>query len=308
VAIDSPFRKELFQRDWQVIVSREGRPMGLDVTELDMEWEVEKSLKPEPNKCSLKIYNLSADHRHLLESVNIYDPKKSKSSTAGSKATKTTKSIKTGNLRVEILAGYKETGKHLIFRGDLRRALSSVDGDKTWTTSIEGEDGGRSVLSSRISESFPKGTPLRVAVEKCADALGLGTGNILQVEGTLARTTFTHGTVLDGSASKELAGIIRRAGLRYSIQDGALLFLDVGKGRTRAAVKLDYASGLVMAPERDTAGLVIATSLLNPDLVVGNYVFLSSKDVLGTFLIEKVTYTCSTLGDDWYVRLELRAA
>lgn len=307
--INSPFRKELFARDWRVLVGVPYRDnsgvSGLDVTGLDCEWEIEKDLTAEPNKCSLKIFNLKPEYRHALESANIYDPKKPKKSQTSDK-TVSHKQVKTGNIRVEIEAGYKDTGRSLLFRGDLRRALSSMQDDKTWVTTIEGEDGGRSVLSSRVCESFPAGTRRRTVVERCASALGLGLGNILQVEHLLAQT-YSHGTVLDGPAARELAGVLRRAGIRYSIQDGALLFLETAKGRTRKAVKLDRASGLVGAPERDTNGLVLATSLLNPDLVVGGYVFLESKDIQGVFVVEKVTYDCSTHGTSWYAKLELRA-
>lgn len=318
--VSSPFRKELFNRDWRV---RIGIPFtssssdydggwpagmrvisGLDITELDIDFEVEKDLTAEPNKCTLKVYNLLPEIRAALEQQNIYDPKTPKGTKTDSKG-KSKKTVKSGRIRVEIEAGYKETGRALIFSGDLRRALSSEDGEKTWVTTIEGEDGGRTSNSSRVCESFPAGTTRLTVVKSCLDALGLGVGNLVAVEAQLSQV-YTHGTVLDGSSSKELAGVLRAAKLTYSIQDGSIQFLNVGKGLARKAVLLDYASGLIGSPERDTTGLVLVTCLMNPDLFVGTYVYLDSNDLKGTFLVSKVSYSGSTSGDEWYAKLELR--
>lgn len=306
---NSPYRKELFKRDWRVRIgipyqsSTSGMTVlsGLDISELDIEFEVIKDLTAEPNKCSLRVYNLKPELRALLEQQNIYDPKKPKGGQP-----KSHKSVKSGHIRVEIEAGYVETGRALIFRGDLRRAISSQADDKSWVTEIEGEDGGRTVTSSRIIESFPPGTSRLTVVRQCLDALGLGEGNLRDVEGRLARYTYTHGTVLDGSASKELAGVLRAAKLNYSIQDGSVQFLNAGQGLLRSAVILDIDTGLVGAPERDTTGLVLATSLLNPSLYVGTYVSLKSDKLSGTYLISKATYDGATADSNWYAKLELK--
>ncbi len=312
--LQSPYRKELFRRDWRIriglpFVGQDGvsRISGLDISELDCSFEIEKDLTGEPNKCSLRIFNLLPEVRGALEMANIYDPKKPKGSTSAGKGTKTVKATKNGNIRVEIEAGYKETARALIFRGDLRRAISTQEDDKSYITTIEGEDGGRTVTSSRVKESFAPGTTRLIVVQKCLDALGIGRGNLVEVENQLAQT-YSHGTVLDGPASKELAGVLRAAKITYSIQDGAIQFLQTGKGRNKKAVLLDYASGLIGAPERDVTGLVKVVSLLNPDLFVGCYVYLDSKDLKGTFLISKITYEGDTAGDAWYATLELKSS
>jgi isochorismate hydrolase len=51
---------QLFPRAWRVIVG------DLDVSNLDVEFKVLSTLKPEPNKCVLTIWNLSQDHRAEL--------------------------------------------------------------------------------------------------------------------------------------------------------------------------------------------------------------------------------------------------
>ena len=39
---------------------------GTEGTGLDVEFTIRKNLKPEPNSCTLKIYNLNDDHRNAL--------------------------------------------------------------------------------------------------------------------------------------------------------------------------------------------------------------------------------------------------
>ncbi len=324
--MDPVTRDEMFGRAWRVrvgVVPKQTETTGMttlsgwDVSGLDIEAEVEKDLTGEPNKCTLRVYNLPENARAALEQANIYDPKKAPKGTTtqsvgvtpeSTKVRASSKQVKSGRIRVEIEAGYKDRELALIFRGDIRRALSKQEDDKTWVTSIEGEDAGRSLTSSRITESFPAGTSKLTVVKKCLEALGLGAGNLMQVEAQLAKQTYLRGTVLDGQASKELAGVVKSAGLTYSVQDGAVQFLVVGQGLRRTAVRLNASTGLIGYPERDTTGLLKVESLLNPDLFVGNYVLLESPTHQGSYIIQKVTYSLSTFSQNWYARLELKDA
>ncbi len=313
-----------WDRRWRVIISTqdsigEGQAAALDVSQLDCSWRIRKSLKPnEPNSCQLTIYNLPAEARRSLEALNTYDPKKNakgadkriRDRTAASKTTGlggSAKKLKAGKIRVEIMAGYANTGMTLLFRGDLRRALSKRMDDGSWETEIEGEDGGFSVLTARVSESYPPGTTLRTVVTDCAAAMGVGTGNILQVQDKL-NETFPNGTTLNGSAPDELRRILRRAGVRYSVQDGNLQFLEVGSGLQVAAVLLSATTGMIGSPERDSEGFLQVKSLVNPNLVVGGYVMVDSLDLKGEYRIERTDIECSTFGTDWYCTVMCKSA
>lgn len=304
----------LFNRTWRVRVAGRfdagstSETLLIDVSQLDIEFNVEKTLRPEPNKCKLTIYNLSQDNRQAIEALNLYDPKrlpgqKKKKAPAGVK--NAPRAPKVGHIRVEIEAGYGEF-RTLIFRGDLRRAISSRKGGD-WVTEIEGEDGGRTVLSSRIRESFPPGTRLLTVVRACAESMGVGTGNLIEVSDVLNARVFTHGTTCCGSACDELKGLLRGAGVSYSIQNGVLQFRDSTPLVTNAVV-LNQNTGLVGDPERDPAGTVKATSLMNPALSIGGHVKLESKAYNGTFQVVAIEYDGSTFGDEWYAHLELKNA
>lgn len=302
----------LFDRAWRVGVAGQfdgdGSPERrlIDVSQLDIEFHIEKTLRPEPNKCKLTIYNLSQDNRQAIEALNLYDPKKLPGQKRPKHKKRAPRAPKVGRIRVEIEAGYVE-GTALLFRGDLRRAISSRKGGD-WVTEIEGEDGGTTVLASRIRESFPPGTNLLVVVRACAEALGIGLGNIIEVQSLLTSRSFTHGTTLYGPAAEELKGLLRRAGVAYSIQNGVLQFRNVVP-LVANAVTLNQNTGLVGDPEHNATGTVTAVSLLNPELSIGGYVLLESKGGLGgVYQVVAVDYDGSTFENDWYAKLFLSPA
>lgn len=280
-------------RVWKIRVA------GIEFDALDVDFQIEKTVHHEPNRCSLTIYNLSAESRALIEQLNIYDPKKSSTPLPRGNVSASVRAAKTGNIRVEIEAGYRNASS-LLFRGDLRRGISTKEGP-TWKTVIEGEDGGKSVLSSRVSASFPKGTPKATVVRTCAEAMGVGRGNILEVADKLSGT-FSTGTVLDGSAADELRGVLRRCGLTYSVQNGLLQFKRTGKGVARRfeAVLVSEETGMIGNPERDATGELKVTCLLIPNLAPGGYIMLKSNLYKGVYQIVGVVHRGQTKGTDWY--------
>jgi hypothetical protein len=280
------------------------RIAGLEFEDLDITAQIKKSLRPEPNCASITIHNLSPEHQRQIEQLNLYDPKRIKGQHRDPRKPKVSGNVpKVGRIPVELEAGYVTTGRHLIFRGDLRRAITNTS-DGTATTEIEGEDGGRSVLSSRVSQSFPAGTTRLVVVKACAEALGLGLGNIIQVA-HLLQQPYTSGTVITGSAAAELGGVLRRAGVTYSIQNGVLQFLAAGQGLDVQAFYLDENTGMVGAPELDSSGQVVVTCLLLPTIAPGAFVQLQSQKTQGVYKVQTVEYDLDLAGQPWYAKLGL---
>ncbi len=328
--------RTLLKRAWRIVISTEssigeGYAKAVEIANselispenptggLHFDFDIHKDLTAEPNKCSIKVYNLSQDIRNALDALSIFDPKKPRGQKkagprnrdkelyhrGGSSGTKP-RAPKTGKILVEIHPGYVETGLSLIFRGDLRRASSEYQDDGSWCTEIEGEDGGRSTLSSRINESFAPGTSKLTVVKACADALGLGLGNIIEVQSQL-NGSYPRGTACTGSAATELQGVLRGAGLTYSVHDGVMEFRPLsGPQKRTTAVYLSASSGLVGAPVRQSTGLVEVTSLLNPQISLGGYISLDAKDLSGDYFVQVIKYRGSNFSQDWYCEVELR--
>lgn len=309
-----------WKRDWVVRV--DGQELGTSRAQaaldpkakagkLDIEFEIEKSLDREPNKCTLRVLNLAEGTRKELSSKNLYDPKKQKGLARGNVA-KQTAAPKTGKIRVEIEAGY-EGHRGLIFLGDLRRALSSQEQDGTWVTTIAGEDGGRTYLQSHVADSWPPGTPKLLVVTQLAASLGLGVGNIAEVSAKLSGLSFPNGTYLKGPAAEVLHGVLKGTGIVYSIQNGVLQFRytnpdDIDPRALLNAHLISTETGLVGTPEHDAHGFMTFRCLLNPTLAPGAFCVLNSSTARGTFIAHKVTYTGSTFTNDWYCEVEAKPA
>ncbi len=70
---------------------------------------------------------------------------------------------------------------------------------------------------------------------------------------------------------------------------------------------LDAYSGMVGSPVRMNTGLVEVTTLINPEVVVGGYVYVASSVLTGTYEVHKIEAEGSNFGDEWYQKCELRA-
>jgi hypothetical protein len=270
----------LFQRDWLVRVA------GTQIAGLDVQFTIVKTRKRQPNTLSLTIFGLSRDQRGWLESLSV--------------------SRGAGQIRVELESGYAGS-RSLLFRGDLQRAISTREGAEV-STVLEGADGGRSVLDSRIQKSYPAGTRVSAVVKDCARAMGLGLGN-LETLAAAARTrggeTFAQGTILTGNASEELTGILRSCGLTWSVQNGVLQVLRAGQALSATAVRLSPETGLIGEAQADPDGTIQARALLIPDLIPGGRVVLSTDARRGTYTVDQVTYSGDTAGNDWFADLVL---
>jgi hypothetical protein len=266
----------LFRRRWRVTVG------SLRSEDLDIQFEVTRTLRPNPGTCELEVWNLSADHRGEISDAS--------------------------RPLVRLEAGY-EDGLSLLFQGDARKITHRRE--KTdWVTTITAGDGEHAIRHARASRAFGPDTQLRDVVDYIAEQMGVGTGNVSEALQDAALDqlddVFPRGTVLRGSAADELTQLLRSAGLEWSIQEGVLQVLPRGGALDREAVRLAPATGLVESPQVGKHGVVTAKALLIPDLVPGRLVQLESATVTGTYKIEKARYAGETRGTDWYAELETR--
>lgn len=270
----------LFRRRYRLRVD------AFDVSSLDIAFEVEKSIKREPNKAAITVRNLPPELRQFLAQLS------------------TKKKKGPGKISVSLEAGYVD-GTSLIFRGDLRTSVSERDDGGTWTTKIEGEDGGRAVLWSRVNRSFPPGTRVDAVVLACASAMGVDPGN---AQAALAGArlenggdVYTAGTVLSGPAPDELDGVLRSVGFSWSVQNGVLQVLRRGRAAQPNALLLTGASGLVGAPSRASDGTIKFKTLLIPDLWPGRQVALREEQLSGVYRVTKAKYTGDNRTDEWHI-------
>ena len=267
----------LWERSWRVVVG------PVDVSELDVDFTVFKSKKREPNKATVSVYGMSADTRQRIEGTRPV---------------------------VEVYAGYKPGDPSLLFVGQAIRSgvVTEADGVEVITT-IEAKDQGDSYRTARINRGFAAGSTVEEVLTVAVDALGIGRGNLTDFTRGLAlsngATSFPEGYVASGAARDVVDAIVRGAGLRWSVQNGALTIRERGRPVQNRATLLRPDTGLVGSPTADERGVVTATCLIQPGLDPGRRVVLESRQFNGGYAVRSVEYSGSTSGGDWYAKLVL---
>lgn len=252
---------------------------------LDISFNVEKTIKPDPNTAEVRIWNLTREHQQQL---------------AG-------KSKKDG-VEFVLEAGYIE-GTSAIAEGTMRYVFTERDGPDLVT--VLGMGDGDAVRRSRIAKGYSLGTPVTTVLRDLAKACGVGVGNletaIKAATLTGGGSVFKGGTAINGNAYAELVRVLASCGLTVSIQHGRLQILGEGKGLEGRALELSAASGLIMSPTVDQKGILKAQTLMIPDLLPGRKIVMKSRAVEGSFIVQKARYSGDTAGNDWTIDIEAKA-
>lgn len=277
------------ERDWEIRVGTVLITPGTPGRTLTCEFEVTKTTAREPNKCTVKIANLTRRRRDELAELD--EPE------------------------LQVIAGYRDF-KDTIFAGDVRDLWSYREGVDTWTE-IEAEDSGRSYRTARIEQSFAPGTSLSTVIRACAVAMGVGVGNTDEIaadaELPSGSNTYPTGTTVSGVAWRQLNRIATSASLRWSVQNGVLQFRRPGQAaETVSAPHLSPGTGLLESPTRGArdqrTGRITygAKCLMNPAVYPGRVVRISSRELSADLMVKRATYSGSTTGENWFVDTELQ--
>lgn len=272
-----PLPVPLFSRRWRVVVNT------IETAELRVSFKIERSLSHVPNTCELQIWNLSRSSRQTLEALK--------------------------GVPVSVEAGYA-AATSMLYLGELRSATTTRE-QADLITFVGSGDGEKAYQKSRVGISVAKNSTTNDVLKKIAAALGVSKGNLETAAVSLrlagVGSLFSQGTVLTGSAAQEMTAICRSCGLTWSIQNGALSLLPLGKALELSAIKLSAATGLVDSPTVDGKGKLVAKMLLAPDVIPGRLVVLEAEHKKGNFRIEKVISEGDTHGEPWYHTIEGKA-
>lgn len=287
---------ELFLRSWAVTVDT------TKITELDVSFKIEKSLKDEPNKCELHVFNMTEDMRAEIE--ELVPVTKAVSGLVKKKVKVAARKQATKGIPCRIEAGYGDD-LSLLWLGDLRTAHSVRQGSD-WVTIIESGDGEKAWQNARVNVSYGPKTPTDTALRAFARALGVGEGNIAATVAKLRAggKIIPQGTVFSGPAAQQMSDFCRSADLEWSIQDGAIQILDRGVALAQSAVKVSASTGMLDSPSVDIDGLVTVKMLMTPDIRPGRLIVLDSDRVKGGYKIEKATWQGDSAANDWTIQIE----
>ena len=257
---------------------------------LRVQFQIERTLQPEPNTADISIFNLAPESRAAIQDKGI---------------------------STEVQAGYFGIIS-LIFKGDLDYG-STVRTGPDWVTTFQATEGGKQYRRARVNLSFDAGTRIGDVIKTAAGQLGLGLGNVAaQIAKGIPRGTalqYVKGLVLSGQASREFTKIVKRAGFEWCIQDGQIQFTRPGQVLDpNEAIVLNQATGMIGSPEQGEKGLIRVRSLLQPDLQPGKRVQIQAgprdasgvSEIDGFFRVEKTVFSGDTWGGDWYSDIEAR--
>lgn len=261
----------LFHRELAVSVMPPGQA-GVRITGSRVSFTVEKSSARAPNSLEIKIYNLNDT---------------------------TTAALLRRDYTLILEAGYKDAVE-VLYVGDILTATDAWEAPERITTLSCG-DGSKAIRSSTINASFRGGVTAEQIFARLAQSMGLPLGDVRG----LGDAGYSSGYSMSGSTASALDRLARRLGVTWSVQDGHLVVRPLGEASPGATVLLSASTGLLGSPERTETGVRVR-SLLQPGLSPGRKIRVDSRLLDGDFVVEKVTHTGDTHGDDWSSEAEAR--
>lgn len=271
---------ELFRRKVVLTAENLDRNETTTIEDLQVEFEIVRTLEKEPSTLRATVYNLSEETRSKLEAPD--------------------------RIVLTLAAGYGDTA-HNLFKGDLRRTYHQRDGGDIATT-LEAGDGYRG-SKEWARKWFPKNTSIRTILEYLIDKARIGEGNLSEAMGIEEANGLPDeiraGRHVRGYALDELNELCNSRGIEFSVQDGEAQFLPIDDFKNGVPIsQVRPASGLIGSPTIDNEGVMNCTTLLLPNIFPGSRIDIESEFVSGRFVVKRATYSGSVFGDDFSIQIE----
>ncbi len=258
------------------------QPNAIVVTDLRIQFSIEKSLEREPNSAHVTITNLAERSRAEVQQRPVW---------------------------IRLDAGY-DGQLERVFEGDLFHGESMRE-SADWETKLQVNDGGRAFRFARVSRSYGAGVDAYTALREAAKAMGLEARFSPQAALEL-RAQYASGLVLQGPARMELDKVLAPYGMSWSIQDGRLQVLRAGEYRTEEPILISQDTGMVGVPDygspekKGQSPSLTVKTLLQPSVTPGGRVQVASRQIRGTFRVERVVHEGDTHGETWHTTIEAK--
>lgn len=258
---------------------------GLSFDGFHIDFEVTKTLKAEPNKAKVSIYNLASATRLQLSGKQP--------------------------LVLKLDVGYNGQNE-TIYLGTVRSGWTERAGSASEdiVTHIESGDSEFNMATARVAYAqgakSPK-VPIGIALQSLADQLGVNTGNVFVSIAAFEKAGLAQisSSALHGNCAKRLTDLCKSIGFSWSIQNGAIQILPIGGALNSAlAIVLGPTTGLVGSPTVDSNGILSAKALITPGLAPGAVVTMQAQFVKGSFVVTQTKHYGQTWGDEWYIEFQ----
>lgn len=250
--------------------------------QLSIDFEIEHTLESSPNKCTIKIGNLSKLSRDFCARKPL-------------------------SCRFE--AGYREDGYRAMFAGDLIRGYSEKKGTD-WETVLQVADGSRAHAFARVKSTWDSGVSVLTAIKACCLSLGLEIPPEIVADPDL-QDQYAGGLAMRGFARDQLDRLFAPYGIRWSMQGGKMIALRDNEVLQNQAIVVDNESWLINTPQfqvPEKPGSPQTAKFqthLYPEMLPGRKVRLVALGSGGLIKLAKVRHSGQTQkGGDWKSDLE----
>ena len=289
-----------FDRTYRLVVGKSGGKGKEIKPPIHIEFEIEKTTKPDPNQHKIVIYNLKPE---TIEAISKPDG------------------------FCVLYAGYKEEEEEVLMAaGSVVDAYTHIDGENR-VTELLIADGWVELRDSAVSLGYGKGANAHTIIKDIAGQMNLH----LVMDKDVPNRTWAHGFSFMGAARKALDKIVAGTGLEWSVQNQTLQVIKKLNTTKRQAVVISPDSGLIGYPEKQREGarekapvadkkgkkkeIVSAeqqrdgwkvTSLLLPYVNPGDIVKVESREINDFYRAENVKHVGGFDDGDWFTELELK--
>lgn len=261
-------------------------PNAVIIKDLRFTFDIEKTLSRHPNKATIRIYNASRGLRLEMSQRPLH---------------------------VRLYAGYEDGGPELLYRGDVIHGYSNQPDEVTWQTILSCGDGSRAVKYARISQTFKSDAPALTILNSLASTLGMRIPSSKAGAEEFIKQ-YSTGITLQGPSAAQLAVVLRRFNMSYSIQDGQLQVLRQDESNEATAAVVSVETGMVGSPEygppvrKGRPPSLKVRHKLRPGLRPGGRMSLKSKHISGVIRMLKVRYVGDTHQiKTWHTTIEAAA-
>ena len=271
---------------------------GVKITGLRISFEITKTSESTPNTAKINIYNLSPEHRALLETSE--------------------------DLGIILETGYGGNLEEL-FAGDIKLAKTESSADKLEgmavttlnqgpdkATTIEAVSGHFAIEQATVDKSYAEKTSTVTVLSDVINSFsgkGVYVGNALNFvkSGAIVDKIAQMGMVLSGPSSTHMDNLSSNLGLEWSIQDNDMQIISQDGKTTEDAVLLNQDTGLIGSPIWKKDGIEF-TALINPKIKPGRAVAISieSKQYTGFFRVWRAVFSGDSHDQSWFVKAEAK--
>lgn len=257
----------------------------IEFKNLNIEFDVRKTLTQETNIASIKIYNLSQDSMNRVQ--------------------------ESGSL-VYLFAGYTaDSGEEIIFTGNISKVVHSKQNENT-TLEIESGDGDAVFRNVVIVLEYEEKVDARDILRDITTRAGITIRDYENVPFKM----YQQGFAFVGQITEAIDKVTKFLGYEWSIQNNELQIVRKGKPSIVSINLVSIREGLLERPNRNTdaenrmSGDVKAPgwslkTLLNPKYEPGGQVDIDTELIKGLFKIESVRHLGSLYSNNWTSEIDV---